>query len=253
MIAGKYIVGDKIGNGSFGEIYRGTNVRTGEEVAIKMESAQTRNPQLLRETKIYRCLHGIVGIPSVRWFGVADDNNVMVIDLLGKSLEELFNQCNRRFSLKTVLMIADQLLSRVEMIHTKCLLHRDLKADNFLIGLGERRHMIFIIDFGLSKLYRDPRTHEHIPYREGKFLTGTARYASLNTHHGIGKILFCSVLFGLNKLVAFVEHSRRDDLESIGYCLLYFILGSLPWQGLKAHSKKQKYDRFGLFPCKQYL
>jgi serine/threonine protein kinase len=97
----------------------------------------------------------------------------MVIDLLGKSLEDLFDDCGRKFHLKTVLMLADQLLCRLEIVHTKCYIHRDIKPDNFLMGLGSRRHMVYIIDFGLAKLYRDPRTHRHISYRDGKHLTGS--------------------------------------------------------------------------------
>jgi len=192
-----------------------------EEVAIKLESLKTRHPQLLYESKLYRLLQGGFGIPNVRYFGVEGDYNVMILDLLGPCLEDLFNFCSRKFSLKTVLMLAEQLLNRVEYIHNKNFIHRDIKPDNFLIGLGRKANTVYAIDFGLAKKYRDSRTHQHIPYRENKNLTGTARYASVNAHLGI-------------------EQSRRDDLESIGYVLLYFLRGSLPWQGLKAGTKKTK-------------
>ncbi|KAI5942835.1 Casein kinase I isoform epsilon [Manis javanica] len=169
-------------------------------------------------------MQGGVGIPSIKWCGAEGDYNVMVMELLGPSLEDLFNFCSRKFSLKTVLLLADQMISRIEYIHSKNFIHRDVKPDNFLMGLGKKGNLVYIIDFGLAKKYRDARTHQHIPYRENKNLTGTARYASINTHLGI-------------------EQSRRDDLESLGYVLMYFNLGSLPWQGLKAATKRQKYER----------
>jgi len=222
----KYRLGRKIGSGSFGEIYQGTNIQTGESVAIKLEPVRTRHPQLLYESRLYKILNGggAVGIPVVKWYGVEGDYNVMVVDLLGPSLEDLFNFCSRKFSLKTVLMLADQMISRVEYIHSKNFLHRDIKPDNFLMGTGKKGHHVYVIDFGLAKKFRDAKTHQHIQYKENKNLTGTARYASINTHLG-------------------VEQSRRDDLESLGYVLMYFNRGSLPWQGLKAVTKKQKYDR----------
>ncbi|CAH1417807.1 unnamed protein product [Lactuca virosa] len=224
IVGGKFKLGRKIGSGSFGELFLGVNIQTGEEVAVKLESVKTRHPQLHYESKIYRLLQGGTGVPNLKWFGVEGEYNIMVIDLLGPSLEDLFNYCNRKFSLKTVLMLADQLLNRVEYMHARGFLHRDLKPDNFLMGLGRKANQVYAIDFGLAKKYRDLQTHKHIPYRENKNLTGTARYASVNTHLG-------------------VEQSRRDDLESLGYVLMYFIRGSLPWQGLKAGNKKQKYDK----------
>ncbi|XP_059660331.1 casein kinase 1-like protein 10 [Cornus florida] len=224
VIGGKFKQGRKIGSGSFGELYLGVNVQSGEEVAIKMESVKTKHPQLYYESKIYMLLQGGTGIPNLKWFGAEGEYNVMVIDLLGPSLEDLFNYCNRKLTLKTVLMLADQLINRVEYMHSRGFLHRDIKPDNFLMGLGRKANQVYAIDFGLAKKYRDLQTHKHIPYRENKNLTGTARYASVNTHAG-------------------VEQSRRDDLESLGYVLVYFLRGSLPWQGLKAGTKKQKYDK----------
>ncbi|KAK4757034.1 hypothetical protein SAY87_007161 [Trapa incisa] len=224
VIGGKFKLGRKIGSGSFGELYIGVNIESREEVAIKFESIKTKHPQLLYESKLYMILQGGTGVPHLKWFGVEGEYNVMVIDLLGPSLEDLFNYCNRKFSLKTVLMLADQLINRVEYMHSRGFLHRDLKPDNFLMGLGRKANQVYIIDYGLAKKYRDMQTHKHIPYRENKNLTGTARYASVNTHLG-------------------VEQSRRDDLESLGYMLMYFLRGSLPWQGLRDGTKKQKYDR----------
>ncbi|KAK4780990.1 hypothetical protein SAY87_017096 [Trapa incisa] len=227
-IGNKFRLGRKIGSGSFGEIYLGTNIVSNEEVAIKLEIVKTKHPQLLYESKLYKILQGGTGIPNVRWFGIEGNYNVLVMDLLGPSLEDLFNFCSRKLSLKTVLMLADQMLSfqinRIEFVHAKSFLHRDIKPDNFLMGLGRRASQVYIIDFGLAKKYRDTSTHQHIPYRENKNLTGTARYASMNTHLGI-------------------EQSRRDDLESLGFVLMYFLRGSLPWQGLKAGTKKQKYEK----------
>ncbi|TYI74048.1 hypothetical protein E1A91_D07G173000v1 [Gossypium mustelinum] len=224
VIGGKFKLGRKIGSGSFGELYLGVNVQTGEEVAVKLESAKTKHPHLYYESKLYMLLQGGMGIPHLKWFGVETDYNVMVIDLLGPSLEDLFNYCNRKLSLKTVLMLADQMINRLEYMHSRGFLHRDIKPDNFLMGLGRKANQVYVIDYGLAKKYRDLQTHKHIPYRENKNLTGTARYASVNTHLGI-------------------EQSRRDDLESLGYVLMYFLRGSLPWQGLKAGTKKQKYDK----------
>ncbi|CAI9766137.1 unnamed protein product [Fraxinus pennsylvanica] len=222
-VGNKFQLGRKIGSGSFGEIYKGTNIQTSEEVAIKLENIKTKHPQLHYESRSYKTLQGGTGIPDLKWFGVEGDYNVLVMDLLGPSLEDLFNSCNRKLSLKTVLMLADQMINRIEFIHSKSFLHRDIKPDNFLMGLGRHANQVYIIDLGLAKKFRDSSTR-HIPYRENKNLIGTVRYASMNTHLGI-------------------EQSRRDDLESLGYVLMYFLRGSLPWQGLNAGTKKRKYEK----------
>ena len=223
-VGGHYHVRRRIGAGSFGEVFAGEDVQNHEEVAIKLEPLKTRAPQLNYESKLYLLFAGGVCVPRLHWFGTEANYHVMVIDYLGKSLEDLFQICHQRFSLKTVLMIADQTIAALEYIHNKSFIHRDVKPDNFLIGAGGRSNQIFVIDFGLSKKYRDPRTHQHMSYAQGKSLTGTARYASINALCG-------------------GEQARRDDLESLGYCFLYFLRGSLPWMGLDAKDRKQKYER----------
>ncbi|BES96179.1 casein kinase [Nesidiocoris tenuis] len=235
---------DRIGKGSFGEVFIARayprkedtdakkkrdgdgreNTKHAFEVAVKLEPIRARHPQLLYESKLYKVLQGGIGIPTVRWFGQEREFNVLVMDLLGPSLEDLFNFCSRSFTIKTVLMLADQMVGRIEYIHSRSFIHRDIKPDNFLMGIGPHCNKLFLIDFGLAKKFRDNRTRCHIPYREDKNLTGTARYASINAHLGI-------------------EQSRRDDMESLGYVLMYFNRGSLPWQGLKANNKKQKYEK----------
>ena len=214
----------KLGSGAFGDIYSGKNIKTNEDVAIKLEPTHTKHPQLFYESKLYMSLQGGIGIPKIYWCGTQGNYNILIMDLLGKSLEDLFSDCKRQFTLLTTLMLIEQMLSRIEFIHSRNYIHRDIKPDNFLIGKNNKKHLVYAIDFGLSKKYRDPRTGLHIPYKDGKSLTGTARYASISTHLGI-------------------EQSRRDDIEGIGYISVYFLKGILPWQGLKARTTKEKYEK----------
>jgi serine/threonine protein kinase len=223
IVGSCFHVGKKIGAGSFGEIYAGKNTSSKEEIAIKLESVKSAAPQLLHEAKIYKKLAGGLGIPSLHWFGCEGGYNVMVIDVLGPCLENQFDRCQRKFCVKTVLALADQMICRLELLHKHRLIHRDVKPDNFLIGRAEQSNVVYLIDFGLASQYVDPKTNRHIPYRDHRKLTGTVRYSSLNTHYGI-------------------EQSRRDDLEALGHVLVYFLRGSLPWQGLNATSKEEKYD-----------
>lgn len=197
-------------------------------VAIKFEPRKSDAPQLRDEFRSYRTLNGTPGVPQVHYFGQEGLHNVLVIDLLGPNLEDLFDMCGRKFTIKTVCMAAKQMVTRVQAIHEKSLIYRDIKPDNFLIGVPgtKNANTIHIIDFGMAKHYRDPKTKIHIPYRERKSLSGTARYMSINTHLGR-------------------EQSRRDDLESLGHVFMYFLRGGLPWQGLRAATNKQKYEKIG--------
>lgn len=169
-------------------------------------------PQLLLEAKILNNLNGTEGFTKVLWSGTELGYNFVAIELLGKNLDSLFESQNKKFSVKTVLLLVEQMLTRIEELHAHGYIHRDLKPENWLMGVGENEKKLYLIDFGLSKRYRNDKTHQHIPFRDDCNLTGTARYCSINAHHS--------------------EQSRRDDLESLGYILVYFLKGKLPWQGI---------------------
>ncbi|KFA70960.1 hypothetical protein S40288_10293 [Stachybotrys chartarum IBT 40288] len=218
LIAGQYRLDRKIGVGGFGIVYSGTDLQSGEEVAIKLTYIR-QNPEVLQgEKDTYDALSGGVGIPRVHWYGQECDYYALVHDLLGPSLEDLFNYCGRKFSLKTILLIVDQAISRIQYIHSKGFLHRDIKPDNFLMGIDRQGNTLYTIDFGLAKESADAERRKDV---EGLPLGGTTRYASINNHNGR-------------------EQSWGDDLESLGYVFVYFARGSLPWQGMKAATGEEK-------------
>ena len=207
LINNKYKLLNEIGKGSFGTIYRGENIRTREKVAIKVEAIEHGAHLLKNESIIYRYLNNMNSIPSVKWFGKDDDNYYMVINLLGKSLQNIKDEIGC-FTLNDALKIGIYLINLIQKIHEKGLVHRDIKPDNFLFGLDDTSK-IYIIDFGFCKSYVGD--DEHIPMKKTNNLIGSRTYASINAHN-------------------FDEISRRDDLESLCYTLIYIVLGKLDWQ-----------------------
>ena len=217
------IINRQLGKGGFGQIYLGRNIKENVPIAIKVEENGTRS-HLFLEYEILQDIQGDEGIPKVYKFKQGHKHNYLIMELLGKSIDKLFSECKKNFSYKTIFQIGYQMIQRIEYIHSKGYIHRDIKPGNFVIGKGDKSKIIYIIDFGLSKRYIDKNNKKHIPYKEGKGLTGTARYVSLFTHYGI-------------------EQSRRDDIEGIAYNLIYLAKGKLPWQGVKTKNKKEKHKK----------
>jgi casein kinase 1 len=216
-----------IGTGSFGKVLYGIDVERQNEFAIKFEKPTVKHSVLKEELKIYLDLKDGVGIPQIYWYGKYKNNKIMVMDLLGPSLDKFFKICEKRINLESTVNLGIQMIHRIEFVHSHNILHRDIKPNNFLLGKFNKifdDNILYIVDFGLSKEYVEPDTGEHYEYREDKRFVGTPRYASINTHMGI-------------------RQSRRDDLQSIAYVLIYFLKGDLPWQGIKAKTKSERKEK----------
>lgn len=221
VVCHKYLLQKEIGKGTFGKIYLGLNQENNEQYAIKIENCgpDERTQTLLKEAKILYDLKGERGVPRMYYFIKDEKLSIMVMTLLHKNMEELYKENDRKFTLKSVLLAADHMLSRIEYLHSLGYIHRDIKPENFMVGLDKSQ--IYLIDFGLSKKYLDP-SGVHIPYKEKIGFVGTARYTSVYSHLGI-------------------EQSRRDDLESLGYVLVFFLKGKLPWMNLEGATKEEKH------------
>ena len=233
VIANKYKLIEKIGNGSFGFVFKAITIKNGSLVAIKFENYDAKSKLLKYEAQIYRYLEGGVGIPYIKWFGVYESESFtfrfMVFDLLGNSLYDLKHQY-KLFTIEQTQKCGYDVIRIIKYIHSMGYLHRDVKPENFLFGIGNESKKMYAIDFGLSKRFLDDN-NTHIPMKHHKKFTGTIRYLSTNVHEGN-------------------EPSRRDDLISVGYMLMFLLKGSLPWQKLNNISKEDKIKQ--IYKIKNY-
>ena len=216
----KYKVGNLIGEGSFGKVYLGKNIDNGESVAIKVEERRPGKSALEPEAFTLQALKGF-GIPEIKSYGKYKHFRVLIENLLGKSLFDIYDIKKGKFSLEEVCLIAIQIIDRIEFVHSHGYIHRDIKPDNFLIGNPDK-NIIYIIDFGMSKKYISSKSGKHIQFTDTGKLTGSLRFASINALKG-------------------GEQSRKDDLISIGYMLIFFMKGKLPWQSIIAKDFKEEY------------
>ena len=220
IIFKKYRIKKKLGEGAFGDVYLGQTIENNSYVAIKVEQRKIIKPILESEAFLLYSIAGL-GIPEVKSFGKVKNYNILVEPLLGKSLFDIFTENHKKMNPEDVCLIGKQVIDRIQWIHSKYIVHRDIKPDNFLIGRKDP-NVIYLIDFGLSKKYRSSTTNKHIRFGFTGKLTGTVRFASANALRG-------------------GEQSRRDDIESIGYMLIYFLKQRLPWQGITGNKKMERY------------
>lgn len=228
----RFHIKGKIGEGSYSVVHRAVDRSSDSQAAVKFEwkHAEKTN-KLLKEADLCKTFGVSDFVPGILWSGSVGEYNVMAMGILGPSLDSQFISCRRKFSLKSVLMLADRMLSCIEFVHSHGIIHRDIKPGNFVLGPDGNSDKLYLIDFGLAKHYRDPETGKHIELVKKSGMTGTARYTTVNLHSGC-------------------EPSRRDDLGSIGYLLVYFLKGKLPWQGVQGRDKKKRKKRIGRMKAK---
>ena len=229
IIFKKFRVLNHLSKGAFSNIYTGINIITKEKVAIKVEERFKIEKFLEAECYFIFSLKNI-GIPKVISFGHNKEYDILVMPLLGKSLHEMQINENYNFEFKDICLIAIQVIERIQWVHSQKIIHRDIKPDNFLIGLNDP-NILYLIDFGLSKKYRSSVTGNHIKYNRVRKFVGSLRYASVNA-------------------LKLREQSRRDDLESIGYMLIFLIKGSLPWDNIKVENKRSSFYKISQFKQK---
>jgi len=236
-IDNRYVLDRKINSGAFGKVYKVKDLLdNGQEYAAKFETQRKNQPQTVTTDhavmKSIKKANPDALIPAVHYFGVLKNSYVLVMDLMGPSIEDLFSLLDKKFSLKTVMLLALGSLRALESIHQANYLHRDVKPDNIVVGGTPKNcNRCYFIDMGLSKrdmrLPSVARNNQSYSQKPKKSITGTVRYVSLNIHDGH-------------------PPSKWDDLQSLGYIFIYWLKGSLPWMGLRAPDTQQKYEKIAL-------
>ena len=222
----KYKLIKKIGKGSYGIIYLCKDIASNEFFAAKLQNKNSYTNSLQNEYQIMKDIN-IDKIPNAKFYGENNLYNILIMQLLGKSLEDIFEKIlhKQKMPIHSVCNIAIQIIDILEQIHNKNYIHRDIKPSNFLFGNNSfNNNIIYLIDFGLAKKYRESNNAEHYEIKEENKLIGTARFASINAMEGLSQ-------------------SRRDDLESLGYMLIYFLKGKLPWQNFLIKNKEERYNK----------
>ncbi|KAI9429591.1 ser/thr kinase [Lactarius indigo] len=217
-VCGRYRVGMLLGSGTSGDVYLGRDIKTGQDVALKLEPIQTQTPRLSHEHSVYKALSGVSGIPTMHWYGREVPYHVMVLNRLNLTVEEAISKCH---DINLVFSYADQMLSCLKSLHEQSYIHRDVKPANFMTGIGELSQ-VFLIDFSLAQLFRNPSTCRHVPLVSGLKTIGTITFTSINSHSGR-------------------MQSCHNDLESLVYSIVYLCRGCLPWQDIVKGYSIEKY------------
>jgi len=229
---GRFTFEEPLGKGGFAFVFGGKDTFKNHDIAIKVENKERKNASRSIK-KEYRLLYNLCKaecpVPKVYWCGRCDNRRVMVMERMGDSLSDYFKLCGKRFTFETGIRLTIELINILESLHNAGVLHRDIKLQNFLTGYRDNT-MVAVCDFGLSDYYIDPTNNQHIECTSGHSRYGTVRYASLNNHRGI-------------------EQARRDDLESLGYVMIYATKGSVPWQQIRDEDRRKKWSKVYNMKC----